>query len=164
MATTKVILLESVPKLGARFETKAVASGYARNFLLPQKKAVLATEANLAGLNDRQARVKQDLAVQAELFKKEIERFRDIVVTISMPANEEGGLYQAVHENDIVEALSREHKLVIDPSWLKLPTVVKKVGDYDILIAPAGSSDRVIRAGEEAPAETAQIKLTVVAK
>ncbi len=144
MSKTKVILLENVSKMGTKHEVKEVASGYARNFLLPNRKAILATESNLAQVERWQANTLKEAAIQYDLFKKEIDKFADLTVTITAPANTEGHLYGSIHETDITEALEREHRLKVDPVWIKLSKPIKAVGDHQVKITPDLEQDKEI--------------------
>lgn len=126
----KVLFIESVPKVGKKDEVKNVQDGYARNYLLPQKKAIIATPEVLARIERAKKEAKAEKEIQQDLFRKNIEAVRGLGVTISAKANEKGHLFKAIHAKDIVEALEKEHHVVIPLECVLLPEPIKEVGEY----------------------------------
>src|SRR6185295_596786 len=103
----KVILMTDVATLGQRGETRDVANGYARNFLLPRKLAVPATPANVKNLEHlkRQRAKEEDRAL--EMAKATAARIEALTLTVTARASDDGRLYGSVSAQDVVEFLER---------------------------------------------------------
>ena len=129
----EVILLETFDRLGKIGDVVKVKDGFARNFLIPQKKALRANDTN----KDYFAKIKTDLlekskkAVdEASLILKKIEN-KDIIFIRN--ASDNGQLYGSVSPKDISNYFA-EQKVDIKPSSINLYTSIKKIGIYDINI------------------------------
>jgi len=129
----EVILLETFDRLGKIGDVVKVKDGFARNFLIPQKKALRANDSN----KDYFAKIKSDLlekskkAVdEASLILKKIEN-KDIIFIRN--ASDNGQLYGSVSPKDISNYFE-EQKVDIKPSSINLYTPIKKIGIYDINI------------------------------
>ena len=127
----EVILLETFDRLGKIGDVVKVKDGFARNFLIPQKKALRANDTN----KDYFAKIKTDLlekskkAVdEASLILKKIEN-KDIIFIRN--ASDNGQLYGSVSPKDISNYFA-EKKVDIKPSSINLYTSIKKIGIYDI--------------------------------
>src|SRR3569832_1825416 len=103
-----VILLEKVQNLGKLGDRVAVRSGYARNYLLPQRKAVSATPANLAAFEQRRAELEQAEADTLTAAQTRAAELNGKSVTIAAKAGTEGKLFGSVGTIDIAEAASRD--------------------------------------------------------
>jgi len=127
----EVILREDVEKLGARGQLVKVANGYARNFLLPKRLAVLATEANKKIVEqERQAHLRREAKVVAdagELGKL----LAAVSITIAQKAGENYQLFGSVTSKDIVEALEKQG-YTIDRRKVLLEEPIKTLGDFKI--------------------------------
>lgn len=137
MSKTKIILLQNVAKVGTKYDIKEVASGYARNFLIASKKAVLATKEALKLLDKWKENASREMVIKYEEFQKQLSKFDDLVLVIKSKANEDGHLYGAVHAEDIADLLAKDYSLNIDSHWLKLSSAIKSLGDYEIIIKPS---------------------------
>ena len=127
----KVILMTDVPALGHRGETRDVANGYARNFLLPRKLAVPATPANLKNVEHlKRQRVKEDHRA-LEAAKAAAERIDALTLSVTARASEDGRLYGSVSQQDVVEFLER-HKLPLEKRRVLLEEPIKAVGEYKV--------------------------------
>ncbi len=127
----EVILLETFDRLGKIGDVVKVKDGFARNFLIPQKKALRANDTN----KDYFAKIKSDLLEKskkavdgANLILKKIEN-KDIVFIRN--ASDNGQLYGSVSPKDISNYFA-EQKVDIKPSSINLYTAIKKIGIYDI--------------------------------
>src|SRR4029453_17640600 len=106
----KVILMTDVPALGHRGETRDVANGYARNFLLPRKLAVPATPANLKNVEHlKRQRAKEEHRV-LEVGKAPAPRIGALTLAVTARASEYGRLYGSVSAQDVVEFLERHQQ------------------------------------------------------
>src|SRR3982751_1021094 len=101
----EVILLERVEKLGQIGDVVTVKNGFARNYLLPNKKALRANEANRKVFEANRARIESDNANRRGEAEKEAKNFDKVSVTIIRQASNVGQLYGSVAVRDIVEAL-----------------------------------------------------------
>ena len=127
----KVILMTDVPALGHRGETRDVANGYARNFLLPRKLAVLATPANLKNVEHlkRQRQKEEDRALEAA--KATAAKIEALTLAVTARASEDGRLYGSVSAQDVIEFLER-HQVSVEKRRVHLEEAIKAVGDYQV--------------------------------
>ncbi len=130
----KVIFLSDVPRVGRKYDVKEINDGYAMNFLLPRKLAVVATPKELAALEKRQKDIVLEREVQEDLLMKSMEEIKDKVVTIASKADEKGHLFSGIHGKEIVEAMMKENHVSIDVAFLDLEKPIKEVGDFQIPI------------------------------
>ncbi len=129
-----VILLERVEKLGAIGDVVKVKDGFARNFLLPNKKALRANEANRKVFEANRARIESDNASRRGDAEKEAVGFKDASVTLIRQASNTGQLYGSVAVRDLIEALEATgHKVVRSAIVLDKP--IKAIGLYTVKVA-----------------------------
>ena len=150
----EVILLEKVANLGGLGEKVSVKSGFGRNFLIPQGKAVFASPENVRLFEERRAELEHQAAEKlaaAEARKAQIEGLSD-GVTISQKAGEEGRLFGSVGTADIARACS-EAGVEIEKSEVRLPEGPFRVaGDYTVTLHLHSDVDaalKVVIIGEE---------------
>jgi large subunit ribosomal protein L9 len=126
-----VILREDVEKLGTRGELVKVAPGYARNFLLPNKMAVAATESNKKIVEqERQAHLRREAKVEGEA--KDLGKMLGAVaITISQKAGENDQLFGSVTSKDIAEALEKQG-YTIERRKIVLDEPIKTLGEFKI--------------------------------
>ncbi|HEU0044630.1 50S ribosomal protein L9 [Sphingomonas sp.] len=129
-----VILLERVEKLGAIGDVVKVKDGFARNFLLPRKKALRANEANRKVFEANRARIESDNASRRGDAEKEAAGFKDATVTLIRQASNTGQLYGSVAARDLVDALAADgHKVLRSAVVLDKP--IKAIGLYNVKLA-----------------------------
>ena len=129
-----VILLERVEKLGAIGDVVKVKDGFARNFLLPNKKALRANEANRKVFESNRARIESDNANRRTDAEKDAKFFKDATVTLIRQASNVGQLYGSVAVRDLLEALEAAgHKVA--KSAIVLDRPIKAIGVYDVKVA-----------------------------
>ena len=129
-----VILLERVEKLGAIGDVVKVKDGFARNFLLPNKKAMRANEANKKVFESNRARIEADNANRRGEAEAEAKTFEGASVTLIRQASNTGQLYGSVAVRDLVEALVADgHKVAKSAIVLNKP--IKAIGVYDVNVA-----------------------------
>jgi len=127
----EVILREDVEKLGARGQIVKVADGYARNYLLPKRLAVAATEANRKIVEqERQAHVRREVKLEAEA-KDLAQLMEGLSVTIHAKAGEMDQLFGSVTSKDIAEALEKQN-YSIDRKKIHLGEPIKTLGDHKV--------------------------------
>jgi large subunit ribosomal protein L9 len=130
----EVILLERVEKLGAIGDVVKVKDGFARNFLLPNKKALRSNAANRKVFEANRARIEADNASRRGDAEKEAGNFNDVSVTLIRQASNTGQLYGSVAVRDLVEAITADgHK--VNKSQIVLDRPIKSIGVYDIKVA-----------------------------
>ncbi len=130
----QVILLEKVRNLGALGQTVQVKAGYARNFLIPQKKAVFATEKNIALFESRRTEFEQNALKELQSAQQRAEILNAITLNIEAQASDEGKLYGSVGVADIKEAFAAR-ELAVSKREITLPEgPIHAVGHYTIHI------------------------------
>jgi large subunit ribosomal protein L9 len=131
----KIILLEKIDNLGSLGEEVKVRDGYARNFLLPQNKALRATESNRAYFQKEKAVLEAANAKKREAAEKESKKFDKIFVTVIRQASESGALYGSVTPRDIADALVADTKVAVDRNHVILNTPLKALGLFTVNVA-----------------------------
>lgn len=104
MAAVELILLQRIEKLGQMGDVVRVKPGYARNFLLPQKKALRANKANLTNFETQRAQLEAQNLRRREEAERLLERMEGLKVVIIRQAGESGSLYGSVSGRDIADA------------------------------------------------------------
>jgi len=128
----EVILLERFGNLGDLGEEVSVKGGYARNYLIPQGKAVRATPENRAQFEERRAELERAANEQLAEAGARAEKLEGLVVTMVVKAGDEGKLYGSVGTKDIADAVTAEGTEVAK-SEVRLPEgVIRATGEYDV--------------------------------
>ena len=127
----KVILIENIASLGKAGETIQVADGYARNYLIPKKKALEATSSNILQL-DRQ----RDLFLNKVLKEKEravelASKIQELFCSLSRPVGDQERIFGSVTSLDIQEFLLA-HEINLDRRKILLKSPIKTLGDFTI--------------------------------
>jgi large subunit ribosomal protein L9 len=130
----EVILLERVEKLGAIGDVVKVKDGFARNFLLPRRKALRANEANRKVFETNRARIEEENANRRGEAEKASKGVDGKTVQLIRQASNTGQLYGSVSARDIVEALEAEGAHVTK-SQVVLDRPIKAIGMYEVKIA-----------------------------
>ena len=160
----EVILLERIAKLGQMGEVVTVKPGYARNFLLPQGKALRANEANRAAFEAQRA----DLEARNEERKADAEKIRETLdgntYVLIRSAGQTGQLYGSVSTRDIAAQLA-ESGFAVNRNQVNLTTPIKVIGLHELQIAlhpevEASISVNVARSEDEAERQAAGEDLT----
>jgi len=147
----RIILLDKIQRLGEIGDIVEVNSGYARNFLIPQKKAAFASDKNIKEVEARKeelAAASADLLTQAQGRSESIEGSS---CEIFVPVTEEGALYGSVGTREISEAFI-ETGVEIDKSEVQLPDgPIKEQGEFNIVISvhPEVSANVVVKVSAE---------------
>jgi large subunit ribosomal protein L9 len=127
-----IILLEKVTNLGNLGEVVKVKNGYARNYLIPQGKATLATKDNLERFQERRAELEKAAAESFANALARAEKLDGLTLKIARKAGADGRLFGSVTNLDILEALAKEG-FEIHRSELRNPHgPMKQVGDYPV--------------------------------
>ncbi|MDO4895573.1 50S ribosomal protein L9 [Moraxella sp.] len=130
----QVILLQRVVNLGKLGETVDVKAGYGRNYLIPQGKALPATEANIAKFEARRAELEALEAKELEAARNRADSLADVNVIMRAKSGDEGKLFGSIGARDIAEALTKSG-LAVDRSEVKMPEgAFRQVGEYKVTI------------------------------
>ncbi|KGY11159.1 50S ribosomal protein L9 [Vibrio tubiashii] len=131
----QVILLDKIGKLGALGETVNVKSGYARNFLIPQGKAVMATKANVEMFEARRAELEAKAAEQLAASEARAEKVNALeAVVIASKAGDEGKLFGSIGTRDIADAITAAGVEVVK-SEVRLPEgALRNIGEFEISV------------------------------
>ena len=127
----EVILREHVDNLGRRGEIVKVADGYARNYLLPRKLALLATAGNKKRIENERAKFDAAEAEEKKVAEAMSARMNNLEVEISRKVGETEALYGSVTTSDIAEALSKKG-FELDRRKIVLQEPIKRLGEFDI--------------------------------
>lgn len=129
---TQLLLTEDVETLGKQGEIVSVREGYARNFLLPKKVAVIASARTLR----MQQKLKEERAKKALLDKQEAEetasRLQGVTLTVVVKVDHDGHMYGSVSGVEIVHLLQEHHHIALDKKAIQLKHPIKETGVHDI--------------------------------
>ena len=129
----EVILKEDVVNLGNRGEVVKVADGYGRNFLLPRKLAMQATEANKAVIEQMKSAAVRRTATEKAQAQELVAKLEPVVVSFTRKSGEQGHLFGSVTSADIASALA-EQGFEIDRRKIQLTEPLKSLGDFTVAI------------------------------
>jgi large subunit ribosomal protein L9 len=129
----EVILREDIEKLGNRGEVVKVAAGYARNFLLPKRMAVAATDSNRKIVEqERQAHLRKEAKAAGEA-QDLAKLLSSIHISIARKAGENDQLFGSVTANDVADALAAQH-YTIDRRKIQLDEPIRTLGEHKVAI------------------------------
>lgn len=129
----QVILLEDIPSLGKVGDQVKVSDGYGRNFLIPKKKAVFATEKNLKALQHEKALVQHRLGKMKKDAVKMAQEIENLSCTFAKTVGESGKLFGSVTSMDI-EAFLKENGMEVDRKKIVLEEPIKNLGMHTVAI------------------------------
>ena len=127
----EVILRQHVDNLGRRGEVVKVADGYARNYLLPRKLALIATDGNKKQIERERVKFDAKEAEEQKVAGSLAERLAKVEIEISRKVGETEALYGSVTTSDVAAALESKG-LEIDRRKIQLQEPIKKLGEYEI--------------------------------
>ena len=130
----KVILLEDIKGVGKKDQIINASDGYARNFLLPKKKAVEANSENLANLKARNDSKAYRKELDINNAKKIAEKIKNIMLDLPVKAGENGKIFGGVTSKEIAENLNKKYQIEIDKKKIILPETIKNIGSFLIEI------------------------------
>lgn len=128
-----IILLESLNKLGKAGEIVTVKDGFAKNFLIPEKKAIIANKKNKADLENRITQINSNndkKIVEANEIKEKLDQKK---ISIAMEANDDGSLYGAVSQKSVSESIYSLLEIKISPDAVVLDPI-KEIGESEIQV------------------------------
>lgn len=142
----EVILLEKMRNLGALGDKVKVKSGFARNYLVPQGKAVYATTANLEKFEKRRAELEK---LEAEKSKQALARQQTIsalqAITIQAKAGEEGKLFGSIGTRDIADAITSAGVAVEKREVRLTEGSLRMIGEYEVVVELGGDITATVK-------------------
>ncbi|OQX19952.1 MAG: 50S ribosomal protein L9 [Desulfobulbaceae bacterium A2] len=129
----EIILKENIDTLGLEGDLVKVKPGYARNFLLPQRKAVEATKVNMAQLERERAVIEARRLKQQQDAEALGARLAGVTISIARRVGEENKLFGSVTSSDIVEALAASG-IELERKLVQLPEPLKAIGEYVVQV------------------------------
>lgn len=129
----QVILLDKIAKLGGLGDQVTVKSGYARNFLLPQGKAVLASKDNVATFEARRAELEAKLAEQLTAAQARADQLSGLEnVVIASKSGDEGKLFGSIGARDVADAITAAGVAVAKSEVRLYDGVLRNVGEFEV--------------------------------
>ena len=134
--SARLILTEDITGLGYKGEVVVVAPGYARNYLIPRKKAIKATPKAIAHIQAlKQAKLAEYMRRKSQA-EQIATRLVGKMVVIAARASQTGNLYGSVGPKDVVEAVRRDTGFQLEPTHVVLDAPIRKVGAFPVTIRP----------------------------
>lgn len=133
MASTTILLREDIETLGGRGEVVKVRAGYARNYLLPQGLATLATKGNVKQIEKEREALLKKASVEIATAQAQKEQMGTIKLAFERKAGDGGTLFGSVTSMDIAEALQAQG-YEIDRRKISLRDAIKETGDYTVKV------------------------------
>lgn len=133
MALVKLILSEDVPGVGHAGEVVSVKPGHARNYLLPQGKALLASEGQVRALEHHKAAIAEKVAKELKDLNASKGQLEKLELSVAAQAGEEGKLFGSVTAIQIAELLA-EKGYEIDRRKIDLGEPIKEVGEHEVAV------------------------------
>ena len=130
----KVILTQDVKAQGKKGDLINVSEGYARNFLLPKGLAVEASKQALNELEGKNAAKQYHKNMEEQKARNIAERLKDITVSLTAKAGNEGRLFGSITSKDIAEALLKQHNITVDKRKIDLPDGIKTCGVTEVRV------------------------------
>jgi len=143
----RIILKKTYPQIGAKGEIKEVKNGFARNFLIPQKIALPASDSNIAYIKNiiAQARKKEkSTSTKLEALK---EKIKGLKIEIKARADNKGKLFGSVGKKAIQKKIQDKLDLTIPLEKIGLEKAIKKTGEYQVLINVSDKSKIKVKVG-----------------
>lgn len=131
----EIILLERIEKLGAIGDIVTVKDGYARNYLLPNQKALRSNSANKAVFEANRARIEADNAARRADAQKDAGTVDGHQIVLIRQSSNAGHLYGSVSVRDIVEALHADGHTIVTKAMIVLERPIKTLGVFDVKVS-----------------------------
>ncbi len=131
----EIILLERIEKLGGIGDVVSVKDGYARNYLLPNKKALRSNNANKAVFEANRAKIEADNAARRGDAESTAKTVEGVQVVLIRQSSNSGQLYGSVSVRDIVDALHEAGHKIVGKSMVVLERPIKTLGLFDVRVA-----------------------------
>ena len=130
----QVILLDKIAKLGGLGDQVSVKAGYARNYLIPQGKAVMATKANIETFDARRAELEAKLAAGKAAAEERAAKLGELAaVVIASKSGDEGKLFGSIGTRDVAEAITAAG-VAVAKSEVRMGNVLRNTGEYEVVV------------------------------
>ena len=129
----KVILKEDVQNLGQQGDVVEVKPGYARNYLMPQKLAILFTKQQKKSIEEAQRVEERKLEREKDQLESVLKQVEDISLSLKMQSEEDSKLFGSVTKLDIVKLLE-ENGITVDKKYVDLSSPIKTLGEHKVNI------------------------------
>ena len=130
----KLVLLKDVKALGKKDDIVTVNDGYARNFLIPKKLGVEATQANLNDLKAKQANAAFQAAEQLKAAQELAARLSEVKLELPVKVGGNGKLFGALSSKEIADAVKQQFGIEVDKKKIVLDEPIKEVGERTVLL------------------------------
>ena len=129
----KVILKEDVQNLGQQGDVVEVKSGYARNYLMPQKLAILFTKQQKKSIEEAQRVEERKLEREKDQLESVLKQVEELSLSLKMQSEEDSKLFGSVTKLDVVKLLE-ENGITIDKKYVDLSSPIKTLGEHKVNI------------------------------
>ena len=130
----QVILLDKIAKLGGLGDQVSVKAGYARNYLIPQGKAVMAPKANIEAFGARRAELEAKLAANKAAAEERAAKLGELAaVVIASKSGDEGKLFGSIGTRDVAEAITAAG-VAVAKSEVRMGNVLRNTGEYEVVV------------------------------
>lgn len=130
----KIILLQDIAGVGAKYDAKTVSDGYARNFLFARKLAARATPQEIAKIEKLKKQTDNEKELQKDILEKNIKSLEGLRIEIKAKTNEKGHLFSTIHADDMSRALKEQHHLDIPAKLIEIERPIKELGEYKVRV------------------------------
>ena len=132
----ELILLENIRNLGGLGDTVSVRSGYGRNYLVPQGKAVPANKANIESFEARRADLEAKAQAGVAAAQTRADKFEELTLNLTAKASDEGKLFGSIGTRDIAEAVNAAIDVGLTKSEVAMPEgAIRSLGEYEFAIS-----------------------------
>lgn len=136
----KIVLIKDVKGVGKKHDIKTVADGFALNSLIPQGLAEVATKNALVRVELIKKQEETERKVHEDLLSKNLKSIHDVVVEMTVGANEKGHTFAGIHAAEIAPLLKAQTRIEVLPEFIKLDKPIKEIGDHKIDVKVQGKS------------------------
>lgn len=137
MATTDILLVQPVKKLGSEGDQVTVKAGYARNYLFPNKYAVPLTQSNKKQIEALEKRKNEREQLEIQKSQELAQKLASTSIAIAVKTGEQGRIFGSVSNRDIIQRLVEEG-IELDRKQVKIPDSIKEMGSYTASISLHG--------------------------
>lgn len=130
----QVILMEDVKSLGKKGQLVEVSDGYGTNFLLPKKKAILATKSNLNEFKQKEKAEEHRKELEYQAAQELAEKLKQIELKIPAKMGDNGKLFGSVTNKEIASEIEKQHGIKIDKKKIVLEDTIKNIGAHKITV------------------------------
>lgn len=126
-----IILLEDIDNLGYKDEIITVKNGYGRNYLIPQKKAILANSSTRKALEEKLRQQEQKYQKMLEEFNAQAKKIENSSVKVGAKVGTSGKIFGSVTTIQVADAIQQASSIAVDRKKIKIPSEIKKLGEYE---------------------------------